>query len=315
MIIVDLRWKQIRQADLNLLVAFAVFAEELNLTAAARRLLLSQSAASRTMDRLRSLFDDELMVRGPKGYQLTPVGARLKEELDRLLPELEALLGRPPFDAGTEAASFRVTGADNACATVCGLLAREILPVAPKMEVNYVPYTEGALADLYRGYLDLMLSTDDVLVPAHLESRLLYREQWWCVVAAEHKLAKAKTTTLESYLAEEHIAVSTLADVQSIVDKRLAAAGQARRVRLRLPYFGAALECVGGTNMVLTATSGVARVAARRGGLRVLRAPEEITGFGFLAVWHPRLTKDPPNAWLRGRLFALMSALPDFEAD
>ncbi len=304
----DLRWKQIRQADLNLLVAFAVFAEELNLTAGARRLLLSQSAASRTMDRLRSLFDDELMVRGPKGYQLTPVGARLKEELDRLLPELEALLGRPPFDAGTEAASFRVTGADNACATVCGLLAREILPAAPKVEVKYVPYTGEALADLDRGHLDLMLSTDDVLVPAHLESRLLYREQWWCIVAAEHKLTR--TVTLESYLAEEHIAVSTLADVQSIVDKRLAAAGQARKVRLRLPYFGAALECVAGTNMVLTATSGVARVAAKRGDLRVFRAPEEITGFGFLAVWHPRLTKDPPNAWLRGRLFDLASGLP-----
>ncbi len=33
-----MRWKQLRQVDLNLLVAFSVFAEELNITAAAKQL-------------------------------------------------------------------------------------------------------------------------------------------------------------------------------------------------------------------------------------------------------------------------------------
>ena len=83
-----MRWKQLRQVDLNLLVAFSVFAEELNITAAANRLFLSQSAASRTLQRLQALFDDDLLVRGANGYQLTPAGARLQSELNRLLRAL-----------------------------------------------------------------------------------------------------------------------------------------------------------------------------------------------------------------------------------
>lgn len=129
-----MRWKQLRQADLNLLVAFAVFAEELSVSAAAKRLLLSQPAASRTLERLRSLFEDDLMVRGPGGYQLTPTGARLQAELNRLLPQIDSLLGRPAFDARTEEAKFRLTGPDNVCSVVCGLLCREVLPKAPKLE-------------------------------------------------------------------------------------------------------------------------------------------------------------------------------------
>jgi len=311
MIMMGMRWKQIRQVDLNLLVAFAVFAEELNVTAAANRLLLSQSAASRTLERLRAVFNDDLLVRGSGGYQLTPAAVRLKRELDRLLPELEALLGRPRFDPARESVIFRMTGADNACATICGLLARSVLPLAPGITVNYVPYGAEALGDLDRGRLDLVLSNDDVLAPSHLESQVLYRESWSCVVAAEHN-APARMT-LERYLAEEHIAVSTLADVQSIPDKRLAALGRARNVRLRMPYFGAALECIAGTRLVLTATSGVARVAEKHEELRVVEAPKEITGFGFQAVWHPRLTSDPAHAWLRGQLAALTGALSEGE--
>jgi len=299
----DMRWKQLRQVDLNLLVAFVVFAEELNVSAAAKRLLLSQSAASRTLERLRAQFEDDLMVRGPKGYQLTPVGMRLKKDLDGMLPQIERLLGRPAFDAKTEAASFRMTGPDNVCALVCSLLAREVLLAAAGVEVNFVPWSEQAFADLDHGRIDLLFSNDDVLVPSHLESKVVYRESWQCVVARESRLPKR--LTLERYLAEEHITVATLADVQSIPDKRLAALGHVRRSRLRMPYFGAALECIAGTRLVLTATSGVARAASERDDLRVIAAPREISGFGFQAVWHPRLTGDSAHAWLREKIFDL----------
>src|SRR5580698_739681 len=155
-----MRWKQLRQVDLNLLVAFVVFAEELSITAAAARLLISQSAASRTLQRLQSMFGDDLLVRGSGGYQLTPAGARLQAELNRLLPELDSLIGRPAFDPATEQAGFRLSGPDNACAAICPLLCRHVLESAPRTEFNFVPWSSDALSDLDRGHLDLVLSND-----------------------------------------------------------------------------------------------------------------------------------------------------------
>jgi hypothetical protein len=51
-----MRVTQLRHADLNLLVVFSVLAEERNVSRAAKRLLLSQPAVSRALQRLRERF-------------------------------------------------------------------------------------------------------------------------------------------------------------------------------------------------------------------------------------------------------------------
>jgi DNA-binding transcriptional LysR family regulator len=150
-----------------------------------------------------------------------------------------------------------------------------------------------------------VFSNDDVLVPSHLESKLVYRERWFCIVDAKNPLPER--LSLDRYLAQEHIIVSLLADIQTIPDKRLAALGHSRRARIRIPYFGAALECVAGTKLVLTATSAIAAEARMRRDLRVIEAPREITGFAFQAVWHPRLSSDPAHTWLREQVFTLIA--------
>ena len=298
-----MRWKQLRQADLNLLVAFSVFAEELSITATAKRLLLSQPAASRTLQRLQTLFQDDLLVRGARGYQLTPAGARLQMELNRLLPELDRLIGRPDFDAATEQVSFRLTGPDNACSTLCPRLCQHVLRQAPRIEFHFVPWSSDAFAGLDHGRLDLVLSNDEVLVPDHLKAQTLFRVRWYCIVARAGKWPSQ--LTLKRYLEADHISVPVLDGVQTIPDKRLAALGLARRSSIRMPYFGAALECLPQTNLMLTATSGIAQIASKHPDLRVLEAPKELTGFAFQAVWHPRLNSDPAHTWLRQTIFRL----------
>ncbi|MFC3616470.1 LysR family transcriptional regulator [Lutimaribacter marinistellae] len=49
--------------DLNLLAVFDAIMQEQNVTAAASRLGLSQSAVSAALARLRAAFDDELFLR------------------------------------------------------------------------------------------------------------------------------------------------------------------------------------------------------------------------------------------------------------
>ncbi len=58
--------------DRNLLVALDALLTERSVTRAATRVGLGQSAMSHNLARLRALFGDELLTRGPEGMRPTP---------------------------------------------------------------------------------------------------------------------------------------------------------------------------------------------------------------------------------------------------
>lgn len=105
--------------------------------------------------------------------------------------------------------------------------------------------------------------------------------------------------SLKQYLAADHLVVSTLPGVQTIPDKQVAAFGMKRRSSVRAPYFGVALHCLPGTQLVLTLTSGMRQLVDRDARLRIVETPHELRPFYFLMVWHPRLNTDPRHTWLR----------------
>jgi DNA-binding transcriptional LysR family regulator len=100
--------------------------------------------------------------------------------------------------------------------------------------------------------------------------------------------------------------------VQTIPDKQLAAVGAKRTSCIRLPYFGVALQCLAGTELVLTVTSGMQSVVKGNRQLRVVKAPHQLHPFHFLMAWHPRLNSDPRHVWLRE---AMRSTIVAAEAD
>jgi DNA-binding transcriptional LysR family regulator len=82
-----MRLEKLRQVDLNLLIIFAVIAEEKSVTKASARLLLSQPAVSRALQRTRSIFQDELVIRSSSGFELTLRGSRFSRNLNSSLPK------------------------------------------------------------------------------------------------------------------------------------------------------------------------------------------------------------------------------------
>lgn len=55
---------------------------------------------------------------------------------------------------------------------------------------------------------------------------------------------------------------------------------------IRVPYFGVALQCLPGTELVLTLTSGLTSVVKGDRKLRLVNAAQELHGFHFLMAWH-----------------------------
>jgi len=60
-----------------------------------------------------------------------------------------------------------------------------------------------------------------------------------------------------------------------------------------------ALQCLPGTELVLTVPSGLSSVVKPDRRLRLVKAPQELRGFHFLMAWHPRLNTDSRHVWLR----------------
>jgi DNA-binding transcriptional LysR family regulator len=296
MLMAAMRLEKLRQADLNLLITFAAIAEEKSITAAASRLLLSQPAVSRALQRARAMFQDDLLVRSPQGFELTLRGRKVLEELEGLLPRMENLVTPSVFDPMREKSHFRISGPDNVCTVVLPRLCRQYGD-GYQVQFEFLPWQAGISELVERGQLDLILHIDDGLLPLHFHTERLYREDWVCAVARDSHFGDR--LSLKHYLAASHIVVATYGGVQTIPDKQLAAVGAKRCSSIRIPYFGVALQCLPGTELVLTLTTGMTSAVKRNRDLRLVKAPRELRPFYFLMAWHPRLNSDPPHVWLR----------------
>jgi DNA-binding transcriptional LysR family regulator len=302
-----MRLEKLRQIDLNLLVTVAAIAEEKSITAAAARLFLSQPAVSRALQRARAMFQDDLLIRSPHGFELTLRGRKILQELEGLLPRIENLVTPSVFDPAQEKSHFRISGPDNVCTVVVPRLCRQYANGRYQVQFEFLPWQSG-IADLVEhGQVDLVLHIDDGLLPSHFQSERLYREDWICAVARGSRFGDR--LSLKQYLAANHIVVSTYAGVQTIPDKQLAAVSAKRDSCIRVPYFGVALQCLPGTDLVLTVTSGLRSVIKENRELRVVKAPYELHSFHFLMAWHPRLNTDPRHVWLREAMRSTTAAL------
>jgi DNA-binding transcriptional LysR family regulator len=295
-----MRVTQLRQADLNLLVVFSVLAEERNVSRAGKRLLLSQPAVSRALQRMRETFRDDLLVRTARGYEPTPQGERVLRELEIMLPRLDRLISGSTFNPTTESTSFRIAATDNATSMIAPALCREVLPSASQVRFTFASWRGDVFEDLSHGRLDLALIGDEGHVPSPLQTEVIYEEELVCIVAADAPYRRQ--VTLEQYLAAEHIGVDVVEGSQHIPEKRLAAHGQRRRTVITLPYFGAATKCIPGTKLILTAPKRFAALESENSKIKVMKAPEEITGFKYLMIWHPRVNTDAAHAWLRSEI-------------
>jgi DNA-binding transcriptional LysR family regulator len=295
-----MRITQLRQADLNLLVVFAVFAEERNVSRASTRLLLSQPAVSRALQRLRDMFHDDLFVRTASGYELTPQGQRLLRELEVMLPRMDRLLSGSQFDPAMEEARFRIAATDNATSVLMPLLCRNVLPAAPKVLFDFIAWRDDSFDDLAHGRLDLVLNAEDGNIPSQMQSEVIYEEEFACVVSADTPYKKRMT--IKQYLDASHISIAVFAGSQTIPERRLAVQGYKRKIVIRVPYFAAAMKGVVGTPLIATVPLRLAISEAKNPAVKVLAAPPELTGFRYLMIWHPRVTTDASHAWLRATI-------------
>lgn len=299
----------IRNVDLNLLVALDALLAERSVSRAAVRLHLSQPAASALLARLRELFGDPLLLRSARGMLPTPRALELLGPVRRVLDEIGAIVQRrAAFDPASAVHSFTLSASDYVEYALLPMLVDFLERKAPGVRLVVRPLDLQLVAkQMESGEVDLCI-TGLQNASAGLHVRPLYTERIVSVVRRKHPGVGARLT-LDKFCSLEHIQVSVRgAGISTRTDKALAALGRKRRVRLAVPHYLLVPEIVARSDMISALPERLARGYANK--LRIFEPPLDIEGFTVGQIWHERNQRDPAQQWLREVLAELAQKPP-----
>lgn len=284
--------------DLNLLRALDALLRHAHVTRAAAELGVTQSAASRSLARLREVFGDELLVRSGRGLRRTPHAEALQPAVARVLADVGRLLQTgPAFDPATAQRTFRLYAADYYAIVAVPHVARALAAEAPGVNLEVVP-ADRPLVALEEGRIDVVVSPTGTLDSAEVARTLLFKEDLVVLLRADHPALDGPWTR-EVFASLDHVLVAPMGTSQSPVSDRLARHGLRRRVSALTYSFASAPHIVAHSDRVVTFPRRAAAVIGSPLGLVERELPVEQPGFQLAAFWHERMRRDPAHAWFR----------------
>lgn len=292
--------------NLNALVALSALLGECNVTRAAKRVGVTQSAMSQTLARMRELFDDVLLVRTGRGLVRTQrAEAMLGPLSDALLAVERAVQLGMGFDPAVSSRVFRVAMSDLHAALLLPGLVATIEARAPELRIEAEAMSIHGLADeITSGDVDLAVGFL-LGAPLGLSTEALETDDFVCLVRRGHPLARKKRVDLATYAKQRHLTCTPLGAIPKPFSGSTFGFGARGGMQVSSPYLLASPSVVRSTGLVATVPRRVLDAAIDLSGLVVVEAPVELPPVVHSMWWHPRYERDPGHLWLRAEVRAL----------
>lgn len=293
---------RLRSLDLNLLVTLDMLLTEQNVTRAAQRLHYSQPSVSVQLAKLRDVFDDPLLLPGPRGMRPTKRAEQLREPLRDALGALERAVAPPSaFDPMRAQETWRLAATDYAESTIVLPALRRLRPAAPMSRlavVEMAPLRFEKQAE--QGEIDLAFHTAEG-APDTMRRRVLFAERYVLIGRADHPRLKRRPTLAQFCKLDHAIVSPDGGGFHGATDEVLRAIGLTRRVVLSVPHFLFLVSAVANSDLVAMAPL---RLVQDNPALRIAAPPIDVPGYEMCMLWHERAHRDPAHQWLREHIAA-----------
>jgi len=282
--------------DLNLLVALEALIEERHVSAAARRIHLSQPAVTGALKRLREYFNDELLVQRGRRMFLTPKAEALAEPVHRALLQIRGEITRAgSFDPATTARHFVIAASDYAYTILLANVIAKAATIAPAVTFEIIPPNEQVNERFDRAEIDLLLTVDRFALPDHTFTELWLDEE--VIISCE--TAELEKIDAETFFACGHaVATFGIERRASIADNHIDRFGWKRRIEVQLPEFGAICQAIVGTKRLATMHRRYALHFAQLYPIKLHPTWEPFPKIIEGMQWHNVRDSDPGLQWL-----------------
>ena len=289
----------LRNIDLNLLVVLDALLTEKHVTRTGVRLHLSQPAISHSLNKLRVLLDDPLLIRQGNEVVLSALAQNLQAPLKEILGQIETLLGQSiDFVPADSQRTLRIAMSDYGAAIVLPKLLVQLRAQAPGTSLVVIQDSRlGMLEQVGQGRIDLAIGVFPA-PGADICTEVLFEETFTCLLN-RRSLPENGVLDLDSYLARPHLLVSMDGNTRGEVDNVLRARGLKRRVAVNVPHWGTAPGMIADTDLILTVATRTLTNVPFGDTLVAIAPPLTVAPFNYVQAWHNRFNQDPAHRWLR----------------
>jgi DNA-binding transcriptional LysR family regulator len=206
--------RELGRLDLNLLVALEALLEERSVSRAAERLFITQSAMSKTLGRLRQLFDDPLFVRKASGMIPTPRAEQLAQQLPTLLQAVQGMFQPQEFDPRSYSGQFNLLIQGHMGVWMMPRLVERLGSLAPGIRLCALSRADNLFERLDNGKLDFALHAERRSYPSDLRLMTLGYAPPTLLARKGHPL-EGKELSWEMVLQYPHVqlVIEELADI------------------------------------------------------------------------------------------------------
>lgn len=306
--------ERLRDVDANLLLALHALLEERNLTHAGERMTMSQPAMSGALARLRKHFDDELLLRVGRGFELTPLAERLRSEVADAIEAAEALLGNQrDFDPASSTRRFTVSMSEYAMTVLAEPLTRLLYEQAPGCSVAL------DAVDVAPEQFETQLMRRDLIIgPLGFDfpgrRQPVFTDHLVCVVArgnprlVDGRLSPEDLQAMPHAVAEFGAAGERRRPLEIEMDKRGIVD---RPVLVQVTSLLTLPFAVSGTEMCAFVPARLARRCLEILDLEVAATDLDSVQITEAAHWHLRRENEPAVVWLRRLLYDVAVSVED----
>lgn len=301
--IYKIRFMDIRDLDLNLLVIFDAMVRHRSVNRAAEAVGLSQPATSGALARLRTLFDDALFVRVGSQMEPTPKAQELAPFVQRVVETVSTeILQQTAFDPADSARTFTIITPDiGEVVFVPGVLHR-LRQEARHVRLRTVSMPPKAAAEaLESGAADLAVGFFPDLHKPGFFQQALFKTSYACVACSSNTAWPTKLT-MKQYLEATHVVVRPDGR-EHMLEGFLQDKGLKRQVTAELSHFMSLISILPQTDLIATVPLDIATVLSRHIRVRRLGMPFKPPEIDVYQFWHRRMHHDKANQWLRQVFF------------
>lgn len=292
-----------RSLDLNLLAVFQALSQERSVTAAARKIGVSQPAISYALAKLRDSFGDPLFVRVGSRMEPTARAENLAAAIGRVMELVNTeVLQRITFEPASVRRVFTLCMTDIGEANLASALAERLMAAGPGLAFRIQSLSPDLLEkSLAAGETDLAVGFFPDLKGASVYQQTLYETGFVCIARRSNPHFGGRLTR-RGFLTAPHVALRSGARSQGFIERDLRAARLNRNVRLTVQHLMSLIDVLGRTDLIAVVPVEAAQLAGKALALEVRPLPYRSSRFAVCQHWHSRFHGDPANQWLRAQV-------------